>query len=295
MTVEPPVPAADQPSGTFPRTRALAEQYDSTRPDPARRYDYWLGGKDNLAADRRSGDLIAERFPTIRIAARENRRFLQRAVTAMATAGIDQFLDIGAGLPTAPNVHQVAHQFNPQARVVYVDNSPLVLVHARALLTAEAGAAEPAYVDGDLRQPGVLLRDPELRKALDLTRPVGLLLVAVLHFIPDDDHAADIVHTLLAALPAGSYLALTHLSGDLLTPQVRTDFAAINAEAGITMAHRSLDRIRAMVAGLDVEDPGIVPVNRWRADAEPAPRPADSETGVYGLLARKPKSWPRPR
>jgi hypothetical protein len=268
------------------------DRYDTTRPDPARRYDYWLGGKDNLAVDRRSGDLIAERFPTIRTAARENRRFLQRAVTVLAETGIDQFLDIGTGLPTAPNVHQIAHQINPHARVVYVDNSPLVLAHARALLTAEAGAAPPAYIDGDLRQPHTILNDPALRATLDLDRPVALLLVAVLHFITDDDHPADIVHTLLDALPTGSYLALTHLSGELLTPEVRADFDTINTGAGITMTHRDLPDIQDIVTGLDIEPPGIVPVHQWRPDNEPAPRPATTDVGVYGLLARKPHTWP---
>ena len=256
--------------------------------DPARRYDYWLGGKDNFTVDRESGDLIAERFPTIPIAARENRRFMVRAVTALAEAGIDQFLDIGTGLPTHPNLHEAAHAVNPAAKVVYVDNSPLVLVHARALLTAAPGATEPAYIDANLRQPASILNDPTLRKTLDLSRPVALMLIAVLHFITDDDDPYDIVGQLLDALPAGSYLALTHLTGDLLTPDVRDDFDAINAQAGIPMRHRSLEEVSRFFTGLTIDDPGIVPINRWRADNEPEPRPSDHDTAVYGALAHLP-------
>lgn len=261
---------------------------DTAVADPARRYDYWLGGKDNFTVDRESGDLIAKRFPTVLIAARENRRFMARAVTALAESGIDQFLDIGTGLPTHPNLHEVAHAVNPGAKIVYVDNSPLVLVHARALLTAAPGAAEPAYIDGDLRRPSTILNDPALRKTLDLSRPVALMLVAVLHFITDDDRPYDIVGELLDALPAGSYLALTHLTGDLLPASIREDFDAINAEAGIPMRHRSVDEIGRFFTGLTIEDPGITPINRWRADNELGTRPSDHDTAVYGALARLP-------
>jgi hypothetical protein len=256
--------------------------------DPARRYNHWLGGKDNFAVDRASGDLIAERFPTVPIAARENRRFMCRAVTALARAGIDQFLDIGTGLPTHPNLHEVAHTVNPAAKVVYVDNSLLVLVHARALLTAARGCGEIAYIDADLRQPRSILDHPDLHKTLDLTRPVGLMLIAVMHFITDHDQPYTIVQEFLDALPAGSYLALTHLTGDLLPTDVRDDFDAINAQAGIAMRHRSLDEISRFFTGLTLTEPGIVPINRWRAEAEPRPRPTDADTAVYGALAKLP-------
>lgn len=261
---------------------------DTTIADPARRYDYFLGGKDNFAVDRASGDLIAARFPTIRTAALENRRFMRRAVSTLAKAGIDQFLDIGTGIPTQPNLHQVAHAVNPAATVVYVDNSPLVLVHARALLTAEPGAAAPAYIDGDLRNPTTILNNSTLRDTLDLTRPVALMLIAVLHFITDDDGAYTVVEQLLGALPAGSYLVVTHLTGDLLPKDVRDDFDAINTQAGIPMRHRTLDEITRFFAGLNVTEPGIVPVNRWRAENEEQPRPSDPATAVYGAVARLP-------
>jgi hypothetical protein len=256
--------------------------------DPARRYNYWLGGKDNFAVDRASGDLIAARFPTIPIAVRENRRFMCRAVTALAEDGIDEFLDIGTGLPTEPNLHEVAHTVNPAAKVVYVDNSPLVLTHARALLTAAPGYGEIAYINGDLRHPDSILHHPDLRKTLDLTRPVGLTLIAVMHFITDDTQANAIVDELLHALPAGSYLALTHLTGDLLPTDVRDDFDSINNQASIPMRHRSLDQINRFVTGLELAEPGIVPINRWRAEAEPEPRPTDNDTAVYGAIAKLP-------
>jgi hypothetical protein len=263
---------------------------NTTIPDPARRYDYWLGGKDNFQVDRESGDLIAKHFPTIRVAARENRGFLRRVVTALAADGVDQFLDIGTGLPTAPNTHQIAHAVNPAAKVVYVDNSPMVLAHARALLTADPGAAATAYIDGDLRRPRSILDHPALRDTLDLTRPVGLLLIAVMHFITDDDHPYDIVSDLLNALPAGSWLALTQLTGDLLPGDVQDQFDAINARAGIPMRMRSRDETARFFTGLNLAEPGIVPINRWRAETEPDPRPSDADTAVYGALACK-TSW----
>ncbi len=261
---------------------------DTTVADPARRYDYWLGGKDNFAVDRASGDLIAERFPTVAIAARENRKFMARAVTALAEAGIDQFLDIGTGLPTTANLHQVAHAVNPAARIVYVDNSPLVLVHARALLTAAPGAGQITYIDADLRRPASILDHPDLRDTLDLTRPVALTLLAVMHFITDDDQPYAIVEQLLNALPAGSAMAMTHLTADLLPPEVVCDFTEINKAAGIPMQLRSREQLQQFFTGLTIEDPGIVAINRWRADHEPGPRPSDHDTAIYGALARLP-------
>jgi hypothetical protein len=265
----------------------MTADLDPSRPDPARRYDYWLGGKDNFAADRASGDAIAAAFPTIRTAARENRGFMRRAVTAIAEAGVDQFLDIGTGLPTAPNTHQIAHAVNPSATVVYVDNSPFVLTHARALLIADPDATPTAYLHADLRKPRSILDHPDLASILDLDRPVGLLLIAVLHFLNAEDRPHDVVVELLDALPSGSWLALTHLTGDLLSDDVRANFDTINANAGIPMALRSHQEISRFFTGLTIAEPGIVPVNRWRAEQEPAPRPTDADTAVYGGIAAK--------
>jgi hypothetical protein len=261
---------------------------DPSTAHPARRYDYWLGGKDNFAADRASGDAIAAAFPTIRTAARENRRFLRRAVTAIGEAGVDQFLDIGTGLPTAPNTHQIAHAVNPAATVVYVDNSPFVLTHARALLVADPDATPTAYLHADLSKPRSILDHPDLPSMIDLNRPVGLLLIAVLHFLSPKDRPHELVAELLDALPSGSWLALTYLTGDLLTDDVRANFDTINANAGIPMTLRDQREISRFFTGLTIAEPGIVPVNRWRAEHEPPPRPTDTDTAVYGGIARKP-------
>ncbi|MEJ2577688.1 MAG: SAM-dependent methyltransferase [Kineosporiaceae bacterium] len=193
--------------------------FDTSVPHPARRYDYWLGGKDNFAADRASGDAIEAVFPTIRVTAVENRRFLARAVRFLtAEVGIDQFLDVGTGIPTANNTHEVAQQVNPAATVVYVDNDPIVLAHARALLNSHPNGAT-AYIDADLRQPETILTDPALAATLDLSRPVALMLVSVMHFFPDQDEPHAIVHQLAQALPADSYLVLSHASGDFVDSQ----------------------------------------------------------------------------
>ncbi|MET0494313.1 MAG: SAM-dependent methyltransferase [Actinoplanes sp.] len=260
---------------------------DTSVPDPARRYDYWLGGKDNFAADRESGDLIAARFPHIRTAVLENRRFLRRAVTTLAQSGVDQFLDIGTGFPTADNTHQIVQDINPAAKVVYVDNSPLVLVHARALLTADPDAGDVAYIDGDLRNPAGILADPTLHEHLDLTRPVGLLLIAVTHFLTDADNPHEQAKSLVDAMPDGSWLALTQLAKELLPDDVVRDFKEINKHAGIPMGHRTLRQTKAFFKGLTIAEPGILPVNRWRAENEPGPRPTDWQTAVYGGIARK--------
>src|SRR5690242_9968851 len=192
---------------------------DTTVAQPARRYNYWLGGKDNFAVDRESGDIIAKTFPTIRLAAIENRRFLQRATRFLAAeAGIRQFLDIGTGLPTADNTHEVAQRVTPDARIVYVDNDPLVMVHARALLNSSP-EGRTAYIQDDLNRPGDILSNPTLRETLDLDQPVGLMLIAVLHFIHRDGAARPIVRELLDALPSGSYLVATHATSDFGTPE----------------------------------------------------------------------------
>jgi hypothetical protein len=190
--------------------------FDTTVAHPARRYDYWLGGKDNFAADRASGDAIEQLFPSIRVAAVENRGFLRRVVHELVKdEGVRQFLDIGTGLPTADNTHDVAQRLAPDSRIVYVDNDPLVLAHARALLTSDP-AGRVAYLHADLRTPPQILTDPDLAGTFDLDRPVALLLMAVLHFLSDTDQPHTGVRTLLDALPAGSFLVISHASYDLL-------------------------------------------------------------------------------
>jgi S-adenosyl methyltransferase len=261
---------------------------DPSVPNPARRYDYWLGGKDNFAADRASGDKVAAVFPAIRTAAIENRRFLRRAVTYLAReAGIRQFLDIGTGLPAAGNTHEVAQAIDPTARVVYADNDPMVLAHARALLVGVPEGVT-AYLDADLRNPDTILADADLHRTLDLTQPVGLLLVAILHFLSDEDDPYAIAGRLVAALAPGSYLVASHATKDLLPPDIIAHADAANAESKINLRFRDRAEFTRFFTGLDLVSPGIACVSEWRAEREPTPRPSPAEVAVYGAAARIP-------
>ncbi|RLK25042.1 S-adenosyl methyltransferase [Micromonospora sp. M71_S20] len=266
-----------------------SDRIDTSVAHPARRYNYWLGGKDNFQADRDSGDIVAASFPTIRTAALENRRFLQRAVRHLAReAGIRQFLDIGTGIPTADNTHEVAQAIAPESRVVYVDNDPIVLAHARALLTSSPEGAT-AYIDADLRDPERILRHPDLLRTIDLSRPVGLMLVAILHFVGDEDDPYAVVTRLLDALPPGSYLAASHATHDYLPPHVAQEAKAA-ARGGSPHGLINL-RTRAEFTrffdGLELMEPGVTSVAEWRAEDAPQPRPAAAEVSMYGGVARK--------
>ncbi|CCH18114.1 SAM-dependent methyltransferase [Micromonospora lupini] len=267
-----------------------SDRIDTAVPHPARRYNYWLGGKDNFQADRESGDAMAAAFPTIRTSALENRRFLRRAVGYLAReAGIRQFLDIGTGIPTADNTHEVAQAIASQSRVVYVDNDPIVLAHARALLTSSPEGAT-AYIDADLRDPEKILAHPELRRTIDLAQPVALMLVAVLHFVPDDDDPYALVRRLLDALPAGSYLAASHATHEYLPPAIAEEARAAAKGGGphglINLRTRA--EFTGFFTGLDVIEPGITSVAEWRAESEPQPRPSVVEVSMYGGVARLP-------
>ncbi|MGC4879875.1 SAM-dependent methyltransferase [Micromonospora sp. DT43] len=269
---------------------APSDRIDTSVAHPARRYNYWLGGKDNFQADRESGDTIAASFPTIRTAALENRRFLQRAVGYLAReTGIRQFLDIGTGIPTANNTHEVAQGVAPESRVVYVDNDPIVLAHARALLSSTPEGVT-AYIDADLRDPERILRHPELLRTIDLSQPVGLMLVAVLHFVPDDDDPYALVRRLLDALPAGSYLAASHATHEYLPPAIAEEARAAARGGGphglINLRTRA--EFTRFFSGLDVVEPGITSVAEWRAESEPQPRPSVVEVSMYGGVARLP-------
>ena len=261
--------------------REMAARLDTSVPHPARRYNYWLGGKDNFAADRASGDAVVAIFPSIRTAVIENRYFLRRAVTLLAgELGIRQFLDIGTGLPSADNTHEVAQRIAPESSVVYVDNDPLVMVHARALLTAAPGAGPTSYVEADVRDPERILR--EAAKVLDFSRPIGLMLIAVLHFIADEEDPHGIVSRLVSALPSGSHLVLSHSTGDYLSP------AAVHAfRTGVIPVYlRSRGDVTRFFDGLDVLDPGVVSISGWRAEQERQPRPGESETATHCAVAR---------
>jgi S-adenosyl methyltransferase len=239
--------------------------FDVTKAHQARQYDYYLGGKDNYAADRAAADEQIKIAPNLVFTMRANRAFLGRAVHYLAgEAGIRQFLDIGTGIPTAGNVHEVAQAIAPESRVVYVDYDPIVLAHARALLdSSEAGATE--YLDADLRDTGTILsRAADL---LDFTKPVAVTLISILHAIPDADDPHAIVATLLDAVPSGSYLAISHFGQELLPPQAR---AALTDSIRRTSVQQYTSRTREQVArffdGTDLVEPGLVPVEEWRLD-----------------------------
>ncbi len=251
----------------------------------ARMYDYYLGGKDNFPADRAAAEQALASFPNARTASRANRAFLARTTRHLAgEAGIRQFLDIGTGIPTSPNLHEVAQSVTPQARVVYADNDPIVLSHARALLTGTAQGAT-AYLDVDLRDPQRILAAPELRSTLDLTQPVALSVLAIMHFIPDADDPHGLLHQLLDGLPAGSYLTLSHATADLDEGMER--LAASYRASGIPAQQRTHAEILTFFDGLDLLDPGLQFVHRWRPDPDAPPTVTDAEVSFYGAVARK--------
>jgi S-adenosyl methyltransferase len=265
----------------------VAPNLHADRPHPARVYDYLLGGKDNFAPDRAAAEQGLRANPNSRIPPRENRAFLRRVVRYLAgEAGIRQFLDIGTGIPTSPNVHEVAQSVAPDARIVYVDNDPMVLAHARALLTSSPqGFTE--YIDADIRDVETLLASPPLRSTIDLDRPVGLLLIAIMHFVGDDDDPYGIVNRLLAALPSGSYLALSHLTGDF-DPAAWEGVAAVYRRTGVTMQVRSRADIERFFTGLEMVEPGVQVLPAWRPEDDAGAPPTDAQVSVYGGLARKP-------
>jgi S-adenosyl methyltransferase len=253
-----PHPASGQPFDPGPR------RFDPDVAHPARVYGYWLGGKDHFPADRRAAAEVASCRPQVAAGARANRSFLARAVRYLAgQRGIRQFLDIGPGLPAPGATHTVAQAIAPQCRVVYADSDPLVLAHARALLTSlPEGACD--YLDADLRNPEMILR--EAARTLDFTQPAAVLLVAVLHFVPDAGDPQGIAAALAAALAPGSFLAISHLTSDFAPGQVTAGVTAYNAlvPAGITA--RSHAQVTALFGGLPLVAPGVVPVTEWRPD-----------------------------
>jgi len=247
----------------------------------ARIYDYWLGGKDNYAVDREAAENALAAMPSIAAGVRANRAFLRRAVRYLAgEAGIGRFLDIGTGLPAADNTHEVAQSVNPASRIVYADNDPIVLAHARALLTSTTQGAT-GYIDADLRDTGTVLR--AAARTLDLTQPVGVMLVAVLHMIGDHHKPHAVVAELLDAMPSGSYLVLSHPAKDILPVAA----AEAGRRLGELMAHRPTLRSHAEVtrffAGLDLLVPGVVQLPQWRPE-----RPGDAGlVPMWGGAGRK--------
>ncbi len=256
---------------------------DITVAHSARVYDYWLGGNDNFAADRALGEAMIRAIPALPAMARENRAFLARAVQYLTEEGVRQFLDIGTGIPTAGNVHEIAQEIAPESRVLYVDHDPIVLAHARALMTSTPeGRTE--FIQADIRNPEVILSAPELSKTLDLTQPVALMLVAILMYFHDDEGVYDWVAELVDALPSGSYVAITHPTADF-NPPAMADAVSAASQAGITLVPRSKSEVERFFAGLELVEPGVVPVSTWHPDTlNPDPQAAWYWAGV----ARKP-------
>ncbi len=265
------------------------QKIDTSRPHPARIYDYYLGGKNHFAADRETADKVLKSWPSIRVGAREQRGFLGRAVRYLAAeAGIRQFLDIGAGLPSSTAVHEIAQSVQPSCRVVYVDNDPLVLMHARALLTS-APQGRTAYVRADLRDPARILADPVTRAVLDLREPAALILVGILHFLRDEDGPGQIVATLLDALPPGSYLVASHVTAEHNQAGVGAAVSTFRG-AGLTGQPRDSGELEALAfrdLGLRLVPPGVVLVSQWRPEGT-GPLPTPAEVNCYGAVGIKP-------
>jgi O-methyltransferase involved in polyketide biosynthesis len=252
----------------------------------ARVYDYWLGGKDNFPADRELAELMIQAIPALPAMAAANRAFMRRAVRYLVEeAGVRQILDLGTGIPTSPNVHEVAQAAAPETRVVYVDNDPIVLAHARALLTSQ-DAGETAFIMADLREPKGILDHPTLTDTLDLTRPVAVLAVGVLMYFRDTDtpNPFEMVATLLEPMPSGSYLAVTTPTPDF-SPEDTAQAVAAAEAAGITLVPRSKPDMERFFTGLELVEPGVVPMLAWRPD-EPVADPRAAY--YYAGVGRKP-------
>ena len=257
--------------------------FDTTVAHTARVYNYWLGGMDNFAADRVAGEKTAAIYPGIRVSARANRAFLARTVRYLAGAeGIRQFLDIGTGLPTANNTHEVAQAVAPQSRIVYVDNDPLVLAHARTLLTSRPEGVT-GYLDADLRDTDKILQ--QAAKTLDFTRPVAIMLMAVLHYLPDEEQARQIVARLIKSVSAGSFLTISHAGSDLFQVDIGAFEESLNQHLpGDPHTARPHDTVARFFDGLELLAPGVVRVSEWRPDAG---GDGPDHTTLWGGVGRK--------
>ncbi|MFD4410679.1 SAM-dependent methyltransferase [Streptomyces sp. NPDC058476] len=259
-------------------------EIDTSTPHPARMYDWYLGGKDNYPVDEEMGRQMLALDPRVPVMARVNRAFMHRATHWLAQHGVRQFLDIGTGIPTEPNLHQIAQRLAPDARVVYCDNDPIVLAHAEALLRSmPEGATE--YLQADVRDPDAILDGA--RKVLDFSRPVALSLIALLHFISDEDGAHALVDRLLSELPSGSYLMMTHATADFTPEESAAAIEKLKA-VGVTLALRSRDEFAHFFHGLDLVEPGVAVPHHWHPGlGEPVPGQEDGVIPGYGAVGRK--------
>jgi O-methyltransferase involved in polyketide biosynthesis len=255
--------------------------FDTSVAHPARVYDYWLGGKDNFQADREAAEFAVQANPNILPGVRANRAFLRRAVEYLASeAGIRQFLDIGTGLPTSNNTHEVAQAIAPEARVVYVDNDPIVLAHARALLTTSPeGATE--YVDADVRDPDTILA--AAAETLDFNQPIAVMTLMILQYVPDTDQPHQLVRRIMDTVPSGSYLTISDTTRDIDTARVTGTTSQLNARMPVNLNLRSREEIARFLDGLELIEPGLVPLPGWRAHPEPG-----HVIPCYAGMGRKP-------
>ena len=266
---------------TYHRPAWAPDSVDIEKPSPARMYDYYLGGSHNFAADRQLAEEAKSVFPDTREYCVANRAFLQRAVAVLTRLGIDQFLDLGSGIPTASNVHEVAKAINPQARTVYVDSDAVAYAHGVALLADEPSAR---FVQGDLRDPDAVLGDATVRGFLDFDRPIGLLLFSVIPFVPDEDDPPAIIAQYRDACVPGSYLALTHGTGDY-KPAEAGAISRVYNRASQTMTPRPRAAVLDMMAGYDLLEPGLTDAIRWRPDPQGLPDPFGGDVTRYSLYA----------
>jgi len=276
------MPGYDFSPGIRPSREDLLD-IDASVAHPARVYDYWLGGTENYAADRAAGDEAIASFPGIVAAVRANRAFLARAVGYMAAAGVRQFLDIGTGIPTAGNTHEVAQRFAADARIVYVDNDPVVAKHATSLLPVTSEGAT-SFIAADVRDPDTILA--QAQRTLDFSQPVAIMLLGILQLIPDEDDPRAIVTRLMDTVPSGSWLAVFHPASDILTDQISEVARQVSVNATATTTLRTKAGIMHFFDGLEFLEPGLVQVHRWRPGS-PAPDMGDEVPGYAGL-ARKP-------
>ena len=270
-------------SSVIPEQEGEPPDIDTSVAHIARVYDYWLGGKDNFAADRKAGDEAIRAYPDLVSSVRANRAFLTRTVRYLAEkAGIRQFLDIGTGIPAADNTHEVAQSVAPECRVMYVDNDPMVLAHARALLRSSPQGAT-AYLDADVRDPGKIL--DEAPRLLDFTEPVAVMLVAVLHLVSDGDDPYGIVRQLMAAVPPGSSLTISHVPSDMHATAMKAMGNNLNRLLAQRSTYRSREQVTRFFDGLELVPPGVVPIQEWNPGSA---EEASAAAAMWGGVALKP-------